>query len=276
MAKLVKYHGSLDNLPDPILCHILSFLPARDGVRTSILSPRWRYRFISSISKLDLDDIQDGLPNSLVPDEHIESFKKFVDRLFSNPKHLSLESFRVSDDRLTILNWLCAALLRCVKEIDVHLFREEIPKLSTVLFTCPSLVTLKLNILPGYELKLPSPTNVCLPNLRTLHLSGMGLVDGCSFHGIISGCPVLQDFDLSNCHLGASELNIHSLSLRRLVLDFEHAICKVHVLHLSIIGYDDSLFQRPLDPVLAFHHLVELEFKNPYGERTVVSLDGLG
>ncbi|KAK8514915.1 hypothetical protein V6N13_121861 [Hibiscus sabdariffa] len=140
------------------------------------------------------------------------------------------------------------------------------------------------------------------------------------------GCPVLQDFNLSGCYLtGASELNIHSLSLRRLVLDFENdtrdddfspvividapnlvyfkyfclmgkicnlrtmeslekadvtispepcvalfqAICKVHVLHLSIIGYDYLLFQRPLDPVLAFHNLVELEFKNYCDEMTL-------
>ncbi|KAK8502098.1 hypothetical protein V6N13_038607 [Hibiscus sabdariffa] len=325
MDKLAKHEGLLDSLPDSILCHILSFLLARDAVRTSVLSPRWRYLFTSSISRLDFDDIHVDLPNSQVPEEHIESFKKFVDRLFSNPKHLSLESFVVSDrsldaDCLPIDNWLCAALLCGVKEIDVHLFPEEIRKLSTLLFTCPSLVTLKLDML-GSEMKLP--TNVCLPNLSTLHLSDMELVDGCSFHGLISGCPVLQDFDLSDCYLtGASELNIHSLSLRRLVLEFENlddfgcvividapnlvyfeyfcrvgkicilrtmeslekaditispepcaslfqAICKVHVLHLSIIGYDDSLFQRPLDPVLAFHNLVELKFKNRCVERTI-------
>ncbi|KAK8514939.1 hypothetical protein V6N12_001104 [Hibiscus sabdariffa] len=77
MVKLAKCRGSLDNLPDPILCHILSFLPARDAVRTSILSRRWRYLFTSSISKLDFHDIKNGLPDlGVARKQHIKSFKK--------------------------------------------------------------------------------------------------------------------------------------------------------------------------------------------------------
>ncbi|KAK8502102.1 hypothetical protein V6N13_038610 [Hibiscus sabdariffa] len=225
MAKQAKYEGLLDSLPDSILCRILSFLPTKDAVRTSILSPRWRYLFTLSISELDFSDC---LPDSRVSEEHTV-FKKFVDRLFFNPKYLRLECFRVNDlwvsdgslddGFLSIYNWLCAALWRGVKEIDVNLFRGDIRKLPTLLFTCPSLVTLKLDIL-GDELKLP--TIVCLPNLRTLHLSGMELFDGCSFLRLISGCPVLEDLGLFACFLnGSSELNIRSLSLKRLVLDFE-------------------------------------------------------
>ncbi|KAK8973720.1 hypothetical protein V6N11_084416 [Hibiscus sabdariffa] len=69
------------------------------------------------------------------------------------------------------------------------------------------------------------PTNVCLPNLRTLHLSYIRIVDGCSFLRLISCCPVLEDLSLFNCSLdGTSELNIHSLSLKRLVLDFDDSV----------------------------------------------------
>ncbi|KAK8974388.1 hypothetical protein V6N11_072723 [Hibiscus sabdariffa] len=143
MAKQAKYDGSLECLPDSILCHILSFLPTRDAVRTSILSPRWRYLFVSSISELDYSDC---LPDSRVPIEHTD-FKKFVDRLLFNPKYLRLECFRVNDlwvsdgslddGFLTIYNWLCAALWRGVKEIDVNLFRGDIRKLPTLLFYLP-------------------------------------------------------------------------------------------------------------------------------------------
>ncbi|KAK8576858.1 hypothetical protein V6N13_121857 [Hibiscus sabdariffa] len=66
------------------------------------------------------------------------------------------------------------------------------------------------------------PTNVCLPNLRTLHLSYVQIVDGCSFLRLIFGCPVLEGLGLFNCSIdGTSELNIRSLSLKRLVLDFD-------------------------------------------------------
>jgi hypothetical protein len=42
----------LGNLPDEILRLILSFLPTTDAVRTSILSRRWEYLWVS-ISSLD-------------------------------------------------------------------------------------------------------------------------------------------------------------------------------------------------------------------------------
>ncbi|GMI87096.1 hypothetical protein like AT5G56420 [Hibiscus trionum] len=225
MTKLEKYEGFLDSLPDSILFHILSFLPTRDAVWTSILSPRWRYLFTSSIFEFDF---RDCLGHSPVPKEHINNFKKFVDRLFFNPKHLRLESFRVnnkgvndslSNDFLTLYNWLCAALWHGVKEIDVNYFNRDLPVLPTLLFTCPSLVTLKLYIC-GWEMKLP--TNVCLPNLKTLHLWGIELLDGCLFLSLISGCPVLEDLGLSNCFLdGTTELNIYSLLLKILVLDLK-------------------------------------------------------
>ncbi|KAK8502103.1 hypothetical protein V6N13_038611 [Hibiscus sabdariffa] len=326
MAEQAKYEGLLDSLPDSILCHILSFLPTRDAVRTSVLTPRWRHLFTSSISKLDFKDC---LPELGVPEERSESFKKFVERLLFSPKLQRLECFRmhdlwvVEDDFLSVYNWLSAALWRGVKELDVNLFEAELWQFPTLLFTCSSLVTLKLDIHGG---ELEVPTNVCLSNLRALHLSSMKFADDCSFLRLISGCPVLEVLVLFGCFInGASELNIHGLSLKRLVLDFWNlvyendfdwlfvidapslvyfeyfcrvgrgyalrnmeslekaditifnfndvdrerraallrGICSVQVLHLSIVDDDAPLLRTPLDPVLAFNNLVELQCKNP-------------
>ncbi|KAK8501519.1 hypothetical protein V6N13_027247 [Hibiscus sabdariffa] len=221
MAKRAKHKCLLDSLPDSILCHILSFLPTRDAVRTSILSPRWRYLFTSSLSRLDFSD---GLRYPLVHSrEHMNNFKKFVDRLLFDPKHLRLDYFRVndmwaSDGFLSVYNWLCAALWRGVKEISVDLNHGDLRMLPTLLFVSPSLVKLTLSI-SSHGMKVP--TNVFLPNLRTLHLLSMEFADGCSFPRLISGCPVLECLLMRQCFLnGTNEINIHSLSLKSLVLYF--------------------------------------------------------
>ncbi|MBA0855519.1 hypothetical protein Goshw_014978, partial [Gossypium schwendimanii] len=44
----------ISSFPDHILFHILSFLPIKDAVRTSIISTKWRYLF-ASISTIKFD-----------------------------------------------------------------------------------------------------------------------------------------------------------------------------------------------------------------------------
>ncbi|GMI85282.1 hypothetical protein like AT3G59200 [Hibiscus trionum] len=220
MAKLVKFVGDLDrisSLPDHILCHILSFIPTKDAVQTSVVSPRWRYLF-ASMPTLDfqycLSNIYSGLG--------AENFKNFVDRLLFFPNHVTLECFRFyesssgEDDYLRLYGWICAALWRGVKEIDIRY--KPSPVLPTFLFTSQSLMTLKLDI----EDDMKVPCKVCLPNLKSLRLRNIKFSDGDSIHRLISGCPALEDLvmDLQELPENMSKLNIHSISLKRLALDF--------------------------------------------------------
>ena len=80
-----KSRKEIDNLPDPILQHILSYLSTKNAIRTSILSKRWKYLW-TSIPKLDFDE--GALDRRLM-------FMKFVERVLalhdpSNIKNFSL------------------------------------------------------------------------------------------------------------------------------------------------------------------------------------------
>ncbi|KAG4157275.1 hypothetical protein ERO13_D02G052516v2 [Gossypium hirsutum] len=196
----------ISSFPDPILCHILSFLPIKEAVRTSIISTKWRYLF-ASISTIKFD----GYSMSGLTDRNIDSFKNFVDRLLKSPDQVNLDCFRLSheicswndgDHDFDISGWICAALCRGVKEIDLQLgYLEDI--LPAVLFTCGSLVTLKLDAV-GHKFKFPS--DVCLGNLKTLHIRD-------SF---------FEDLAFIECDFyNTSVINIQTPSLKRFILDFD-------------------------------------------------------
>ncbi|KAG4157272.1 hypothetical protein ERO13_D02G052433v2 [Gossypium hirsutum] len=211
----------ISSFPDPILCHILSFLPIKEAVRTSIISTKWRYLF-ASMSTIEFD----ACSMSGLTDRNIDSFKNFVDRLLKSPDQVRLDCFRLShmicswndwndgDHDFDISGWICAALCRGVKEIDLQLsYREDI--LPAVLFTCGSLVTLKLDAV-GHNFKFPS--DVCLGNLKTLHFRDSFFGD--SVLRFISNCHVLEDLAFIECDFYTSEINIQTPSLKRFILDF--------------------------------------------------------
>ncbi|PPS03481.1 hypothetical protein GOBAR_AA17181 [Gossypium barbadense] len=178
--KLVKpnHKTKAENTPVPIAGR------RTEAVRTSIISTKWRYLF-ASISTIKFDGhLMRGLT-----DRNVDSFKNFVDRLLKFPD----------------------------QEIDLDLdnLGDILPAL---LFTCHSLVTLKL-VAVGSEITVPS--DVCLGNLKTLQLRNASFV-GDSIHRLISNCHVLEDLAFIHCDSDyLREVNIQSPSLKRLVLDFD-------------------------------------------------------
>ncbi|XVE80332.1 hypothetical protein DITRI_Ditri14bG0131300 [Diplodiscus trichospermus] len=219
MAKQLKTdHGKVDrisNLPDAVLCHILSFLSTKQAVSTSLLSARWRYLFVC-VSNLDLDDTLFWVPNT---NKHatVRKFFNFVDRMLFFRTKTNLEKLRlcVTEDTSCVYSWIsAAATLRGVRQLDLCFSKsKQSIKLPNVLFTCKTLVVLKLYIATA----LYVPSEVCLPNLKTLHLKYAGFMND-SIQRLISSCIILEDFYIKCFGSNISQVNICHTFLKRLTM----------------------------------------------------------
>ena len=163
----------ISSLPDFLLTHILSLLPTRDAVATTILSSRWSrlWTLVSNIFTLH------------------------------NRKAIPLLKLRINWCRkcepFYVPKWVQRAILHGrLQELDVHIFsRGQLMELPPSLFFCSKLVVLKLD---GNKLLLNPPASALrFPSLRILLLKWVSHANNDSLPTILAACPVLQDLTLT-------------------------------------------------------------------------------
>ncbi|XP_057418104.1 putative F-box protein At1g58310 [Lotus japonicus] len=190
----------MDDLPDALLCHILSFLLTKKAVATSVLSKRWIHSW-RSLTILYFDD-QDYFILRGGEDKGHAHFAQSVNAvILSRDDHQPIHKFRLncfnaSSKYLDILNvnaWLNAAVDRHVQTLDISLCCERrTPLISYVIFNSTTLVVLKLQLL---NLEPPvSSLDVDLPLLKVLHLQNVVFSKHDCLAMLLSGCPILEDF----------------------------------------------------------------------------------
>ncbi|RDX90523.1 F-box/LRR-repeat protein, partial [Mucuna pruriens] len=107
--------GTMSKLPEPLINHILSFLPTKDAVRTSVLSKKWIFRW-TFITKLNLDDTVFYSPKRKTRGKM--NFVNFVYRalLLSRPSRLRSFSLVMTNKYdVSLLNtWISNILIRRV------------------------------------------------------------------------------------------------------------------------------------------------------------------
>lgn len=188
----------ISELPDAVLCHILSFLPTKFTFKTSILSTRWK-NIWASVPNLDFSD-------EATSDK--TRFLAFVDRLLFSPDSSGIQKFRLHcssvDDFSHIDSWICAAIQRNAVEVDlcVESDGQQIFELPKPLLTCKTLEVLKLD--SNYVINLP--TTGSFPTLRSLHVT-VNSPDSDAMGTLISYCPVLENLTIDGT-LGDHVLNV--------------------------------------------------------------------
>ncbi|XP_008226392.1 PREDICTED: F-box/LRR-repeat protein At4g14103 isoform X1 [Prunus mume] len=195
----------ISGLPDEILCHILSFLPTVQAVRTTILSHRWNHVW-ASVPNIDLCDNLEEFDQ--------ERFAGLVDHVLYSRGNSSIHRFRLHTKYMAELpwldDWICTAITHNVVELDVDLARDSFSsepfELPRSLYMCKTLVVLKL--------KLPSiitfaPHSDCFPSLKFLHVN-VACPDAADSMGkLFTCCPVLEDLTIEAEPDGGSVLNVN-------------------------------------------------------------------
>ena len=225
-------------LPDSILHYILSFLPTKDAVRTSILSTKWRYMWTGMLN-FDFDDELCFWKTNNKKFELGTCLLNLVDRvLLHDAAHIQklclslLFMMHVSAFRSYL--WIYSVIKHNVQELDLCLPIRTTILLPPSLFTSKSLSTLKL-VMDSDVLKVPS--SVCFSGLKILHLSSVTFLDDQSCQQLFSGCPVLQELVLYECVWNnINNITISIPTLRRLTI-YEDPLAPLQLLDSEIKIY---------------------------------------
>ncbi|GER43163.1 F-box/RNI-like/FBD-like domains-containing protein, partial [Striga asiatica] len=177
----------LGALPDDVLVHILSFLPTRLSVCTSVLSRRWRSLWahvpLLSFGRDRVD--HDGSLGRRLADIVIEVLSAHKGQTV----HTFLLTIQPSFNDFEIEGWIAALVSRNVRNISIYFSHYESVWITmpNCLLMCETLVELSIG---GY-IVIPAAGDVCLPALKRLHFWGAE-----SLPRLISGCPVLEELSI--------------------------------------------------------------------------------
>ncbi|XP_018499927.2 F-box/FBD/LRR-repeat protein At5g56420 [Pyrus x bretschneideri] len=198
----------ISSLPNEILCRILSLLPTKEAVKTSVLSPRWRFVW-APIPTLDLcDKSSQRALNSVGPSfaefvgrrlfthrfHRDRGFAEFVDRALVIRGSSDIHTFRLSctgvENYPSVEAWICTAIRLKVVELELVLHSLSYPfELPDNLLTCKTLVVLKLWLESNVTF---TPTSGCFPNLKFFH-ARIRNPDADSMETLFYSCPALED-----------------------------------------------------------------------------------
>ncbi|XP_015972638.1 F-box/FBD/LRR-repeat protein At1g13570 [Arachis duranensis] len=199
----------LSCLPGHVIDQILSHLPLREAVRTSVLSSKWRYKW-ATLPNL----VFDNQCHSVASQDHSDIKNKLL-RIIDHVLLLhagAINKFKLSHRDLIgvtdIDRWSLHLTRRSVKEFVLEIWKGQRYKIPSCLFACQSLVHLELF---NCWLKPPS-TFQGFKNLKSLDLQHVTLAQDV-FENLISSCPMLERLTLMNFD-GFANLNIDAPNLQ--------------------------------------------------------------
>ncbi|KAI3875521.1 hypothetical protein MKW92_026802 [Papaver armeniacum] len=202
----------ISKLPDSLVHHILSFLPTKTVVSTSILSRRWKNVWVF-IPVLDFRNWQPPRLKSTRYEDYDEEaiiletnkFMDFVDRALVLRSMLNINKFCLDCengffDHKRVNAWITTVMKCQVEELILSVsfsYPNNGKMIPDSLFTCESLSTLDFQF-PGLD-HFYLPESISLPGLKILRFTNVGFDDEKLAGKLFSSCPVLEELCLTDC-----------------------------------------------------------------------------
>ncbi|XP_056861258.1 F-box/FBD/LRR-repeat protein At5g18770-like [Raphanus sativus] len=184
----------ISSLPEPLLCHILSFLTTEQAVRTSVLSSRWRHLW-KWVPRLELDSFDFTNDKDCVD---------FIHKFLALQGKPYLREFKLTIDHDTFGSE--ASLYEpCLGRVDMRkLERFQVDnkfgrdggfndfRTRLTLSACEALVSLKLHFVWLNDLE-----SLSLPCLKIMYLEDVVMPSDAAAEALISSSPVLEVLKIS-------------------------------------------------------------------------------
>ncbi|KAM0001183.1 putative F-box domain, FBD domain, leucine-rich repeat domain superfamily [Helianthus debilis subsp. tardiflorus] len=212
-TNLVSWEDYITDLPESIIQTILTKLPLRDAVRTSVLSSKWRYKW-TTLTELRFDDdccISDANHRAL-PEIGLAKFVNQFLLLHNGP----ITRFTLSSEYLErspyVDQWLLFLSRKDVQVLSFGLAEGEWFKAPSCLFSCKKLIGLEL-----VRCELDPPLHFKgFPNLKRLNLQQVS-IDPDAVETLIASCTLLESLTLS--YFEGAKLTIRAPNLKYLMLE---------------------------------------------------------
>ncbi|EYU37069.1 hypothetical protein MIMGU_mgv1a011261mg [Erythranthe guttata] len=176
----------IEELPDDVIVDILSRMSIKDAVRTSVLSSRWRYLWMSMSVTLEFHD------KDIATRKKFRAFVKHVLELYNRVDGLVIHfsNTRQKTESTAIDHWVYSAMLKQVKRFELDLSADCGFHCS---YEFPSFLCIRASDATKH-LRVVDP----LPNLKELEIS-----DCCNLESL-----EISATNLASCTYQGSEISL--------------------------------------------------------------------
>ncbi|KAK2434537.1 FBD-associated F-box protein [Trifolium repens] len=224
MAGNIQRHNvgdMISDVPEGVLLHILSLLPTKDVVRTSILATKWRHLW-TYLSVFDFKIPYLRYESNDQNQNSVNCLLDLVGRLLRKSncvERLCIDIFEITIDADKVSSLISSASKHKVQYLKLSL-GDKIGKF--VLPHCFSAFESLNELCLGLRFTLSIPSDICFPSLKKLVVSDVTFANEKSVQQLFSGCPVLQELTLYNCYWeNIEQISVAISTLRKLTIHFD-------------------------------------------------------